>query len=162
MEDKEDTDCGSRCNLLDKKGDNIMSAFSWAILTAFVWGFVPLLEKMGLVKVAPLVGLFYRSLGVLIGILFLGIFLKPQEIKAIDLRSALLLIIGGFLASFAAQICFYHGLKIGEVSRVVPISGSYPLIAFVLGIIFLGESLSPAKIIGVASIILGIWVLKVA
>lgn len=139
-----------------------MSAFVWAILAAFIWGIVPLLEKLGLAKVEALAGLFYRCLGVVIGIVLLGVFiLKPQEIKSVDLRSALLLICGGFLASFVAQICFYHGLKLGEISRVVPISGSYPLIAFLLGIIFLGESLSPVKIIGVLSIVAGIWALKI-
>jgi len=138
-----------------------MSAFIWAVLAASIWGFVPLLEKLGLFKVEPLVGLFYRSIGVVIGILLLGVFiLKPQEIKSIDLRSAIFLILAGFLASFAAQICFYHALKIGEVSRVVPISGSYPFIALLLGIIFLGESLNPIKIVGMLSIVIGIWLLK--
>lgn len=139
-----------------------MNAFVWAIIAAFIWGIVPLIEKLGLSRVSPLAGLFYRSLGVVIGIILLAAFmLKPQEIKSVDLRSATLLILGGFLASFAAQICFYNALKLGEISRVVPLSGSYPLIAFFLGIIFLAESFSPLKLAGVSFIVLGIWVLKI-
>jgi len=138
-----------------------MSAFAWAILTACIWGVVPLLEKLGLAKVNPLVGLFYRCLGVVLGILLLGIFMvKPAQIKSVDLRSALLLISGGFLASFLAEITFYHALKVDEVSRVVPISGSYPLVAFILGIVLLGEAISPTKILGVLLIVAGIWTLK--
>jgi transporter family protein len=139
-----------------------MNAFVWALVTACIWGIVPILEKLGLSKVQPLVGLWYRCLGISVAFIVLGVFfLKPVQIKSIDARSALLLITGGFLASFAAQICFYHGLKAGEVSRVVPISGSYPLITFLLGVIVLGETVSLLKFIGVGLIVLGIWALKV-
>jgi len=139
-----------------------MNAFIWAILAAIIWGIVPLLEKLGLAKAEPLAGLFYRCFGVLIGLLLLGLFiLKPQEIKSVDSRSIIFLMLGGFLASFLAQICFYHGLKIGEVSRVVPVSGSYPLVAFLLGVLFLGEPINLIKAVGVLLIIAGIWALKI-
>lgn len=138
-----------------------MNAFWWAILTAVIWGCVPLLEKTGLVRTTPFVGLFYRSLGVIIGILILSLFMvKPQELKAIDLKSASFLILGGFLASFVAQLCFYHSLKIGEISRVVPVSGSYPLIAFLLGVLLLGEAMTLPKILGALLVVAGIAVLK--
>jgi len=138
-----------------------MNAFWWAILTAAIWGCVPLLEKMGLVRTSPLVGLFYRSLGVLIGIVMLSCFMvKPAQLKSIDLKSASFLILGGFLASFVAQLCFYHSLKTGEISRVVPVSGSYPLIAFLLGILFLGETLTLSKLVGVSLVVAGIIFLK--
>ena len=94
-----------------------MNAIIWALLSAFVWGIVPLFEKMGLIHVMLLTGLFDRCFGVIIGIILLGTFiLKPQDIKAVDLKSVLLLILSGFLASFVAQVFFYHGLKIDEVS----------------------------------------------
>jgi len=139
-----------------------MNQYMWAILTACVWGIVPLLEKAGLAKVSPFVGLFYRSLGVVLGLLIMGIFLvKPQQLKAVDGRSIMLLVLGGFLASFIAQICFYHGLKIGEISRVVPISGMYPLVAFLLGVLIFGESFNLVKMAGVGLIIAGVWALKI-
>lgn len=140
-----------------------MSAFWWAAVAACIWGFVPILEKLGLTKVDPLVGLFYRCLGVLVGIVILPIFfLKPAQIKSVDMRSALYLIAAGFLASFIAQIAFYNGLKLGEVSKVVPISGSYPFLTFLLGILLFGESMTAVKLIGVLLVVAGIWVLKVA
>ena len=96
------------------------------------------------------------------GVLLLSIFvLKPQEIKTVDSRSVIFLLASGFLASFLAQICFYKGLKIGEISRVVPISGSYPLMAFIIGVLFLGESINLTKLLGVALIVLGIWTLRI-
>lgn len=138
-----------------------MNALAWAVLAACIWGVVPILEKQGLVKVSPFAGLFYRSMGVIIGLFFLTPFLIiTKELKPADMRSAILLIISGLLASFAAQICFYNGLKYGEVSRIVPIAGSFPLIAFMLGLVFLGESISVMKVSGCALIISGIWMLK--
>jgi bacterial/archaeal transporter family protein len=139
-----------------------MNAFWLAITTAVIWGFVPLIEKIGLAKIDPMVGLFYRSIGVLLGFVILVFFMvKPDELKSVDLRSALLVMTGGFLASFVAQILFYQALKIGDMSWIVPISGSYPLIAFLLGVFILGESVTPVKIAGAFLIILGLWALKV-
>ena len=134
----------------------------WAISAAAIWGIVPLLEKLGLVTAKPLAGLFYRCVGVVVGFVWLAAFMvKPQELKSVDGRSIVLLMLAGLLASVVAQIAFYNGLKLGEVSRVVPISGSYPFIAFLLGIFFLGESVNLMKIGGVLLILAGIWLLKI-
>ena len=138
-----------------------MSYYWLAVLTSVIWGIAPIFEKVGLAKVAPLTGLFYRSLGVMLGLIMLAFFMvKPEEIKSADLRSIAFIMLGGFLASFVAQILFYHSLKIGDVSKVVPISGSYPLVAFVLGVILLGEAVTPIKMAGCLCVILGIWLLK--
>lgn len=138
-----------------------MNAFIWAVLAACVWGIVPIMEKIGLLKVDPFVGLFYRSLGVLVGLLFLTLFMvKPQQVKAVELKTVLILVASGFLASFVAQIMFYHGLKAGDVSRIVPVVGAYPLIAFILGIFVLGEALTVAKLVGVLLVVAGVWMLR--
>ena len=138
-----------------------MNYYWLAVLTSVIWGIAPILEKLGLSRVEPLIGLFYRSLAVLLGLIFLGFFMiKPHELRSADLRSIGLIMAGGFLASFVAQVLFYHSLKIGDVSKVVPISGSYPLVAFILGVILLGEAITPAKIAGCLCVILGIWLLK--
>ena len=138
-----------------------MNAFFWAILTAVIWGIVPIVEKLGLSKIDALPGLFYRCVGVFIGWILLGtLILKPQQIKSVDLRSVPWLILGGFLASIVGQIAFYHELKAGEITRIVPISGTYPLVAFILGVLIFGESISWVKLSGVALVIMGIWALK--
>jgi len=138
-----------------------MSAISLAILTAFIWGVVPLLEKMGLKEINPLLGLFFRCLGVGIGMVILGIFLfKNGLFKTTGIRQLLFLLTGGLLASVIGQIFFYLSLQKGEVSKVVPIAGSYPLISFILGIFLLKEPLTISKAIAIGFIILGIWLIK--
>ena len=138
-----------------------MNSFIWAVLTALTWGCVPLIEKMGLMKVEPLVGLFYRSLGVIVGITVLIIFKGPAIKNSFaHLQDGMAyLILGGFLASFVGQIFFYSALKSGEASKVVPISGAYPLVSFILGILFLSEKVTLAKISGVGLVLIGVVLL---
>ena len=56
-------------------------AFFFAILTALVWGVVPTLEKLGLARVQPNVGLLIRSTGVIFGAGLLLLF-KFNSIKS--------------------------------------------------------------------------------
>jgi bacterial/archaeal transporter family protein len=138
-----------------------MDAYMWALLTACIWGIVPILEKIGLDKVDPYVGVFYRCIGVIIGITVLGIFVvKPHQLKAVPPRSIIILIVAGILASFLAQITFYHSLKTGEVSRVVPIAGMYYLITFVLGILIFKEPLTLTKVAGIFMVASGVFLLR--
>ena len=140
-----------------------MNAFWWALLAACIWGFTSVIEKYVLFKIEPIPGLFYRCMGVLAGIFVMFAFmLKPSQLKGVDLRSASLLVIAGFLGSFVAFIAFYNGLKTGEMSLVVPVSGSFYLIAFLMGIFFLGESICLLKVTGVVLITAGIWLLGLA
>ena len=138
-----------------------MSAFWWAALTAGVWGVVPLLEKAGLSRMAPMTGVFYRSLGVALGFIILSIaWVKPGDVRSVDLRSAFLLMTGGLLASIVGQIFFYNALKLGEVSKMVLVGGSYPFVTFLLGILVFGESVSLYKVLGAALVMAGLFFLK--
>ena len=138
-----------------------MSGFWWAVCAAVVWGIVPFLEKAGLSGTKPLTGVFYRSLGVALGLIVLfPFFVKPDQVRSVDFRSSVLIMLGGFLASIVGQIFFYHGLKTGEVSRMVLIAGSYPFITFLLGVCFLHESFTLHKGLGGALILAGLWLLK--
>jgi bacterial/archaeal transporter family protein len=139
-----------------------MNPFLWAVVTAFIWGGVPILEKLGLARVSPYVGLFYRCLGVLMGIGLL-FFLDGKAIKAsfAEFHGGMAyLIAGGFLASVVGQICFYHGLKSGEASRVVTVAAAYPFLTFILGVIFLSEKLTLGKAAGVVFVLAGVFLLK--
>ena len=139
-----------------------MKAYYFALMTAVVWGIVPIMEKMGLARIAPMAGIFIRSFGVIIGISILAVF-NGEAIKIAlkaDPRTIVLLALGGVMASILGQIFFYHALKIGEASKLVPVAGTYPLFAFLLGVIFLGEGLTLTKAGGVVFVILGLVLLR--
>jgi len=139
-----------------------MKPFYWALGAAFIWGCAPILEKLGLAKAPVFAGLFFRSMGVVIGtgLLLVFKFGVIKESLVSPLQGWGLLIAGGFLASILGQICFYHALKDGEASLVVPLAASYPLIAFMLGTIFLGEKITLAKLSGMLLVVLGVFFLK--
>jgi len=138
-----------------------MSAFYYAILTACIWGMVPVIEKIGLGRVAPCVGLFYRGFGVILGMSMLGIFyaMSGVSLKA-DIKSIGFLAVGGLLASFVGQFFFYKALKLGEASTVVPVAATYPLVSFIIGVVVLQERVTLGKMFGIALIIAGIFFLK--
>ena len=139
------------------------AAFFWAILTAIVWGMVPILEKIGLAKIHPDTGLFLRCFGVVFGaviLLILKFDTLKLELSTISPRALIFLISAGILASFVAQLFFYRALKFGVTSKVVAISSMYPLVAFILALIFLGEKLTLIKFLGLCFVLLGVVLLR--
>lgn len=139
-----------------------MTAFSLAILTACIWGMIPMMEKHGLRSVSPDVGILCRSFGVILGLPLVFAFVPHwrAEMTAQNGKAIALLVLGGFLGSIVAQMVNYRALQLGDVSRVTPVAGSYPLIAFLLGIFVLGEALTPQKLLGVMLTVVGIGLLK--
>ena len=141
----------------------INSPFFWAILTALVLGMVPILEKSGISNISPASGLFIRCWGVIIGSLILILFRYRTlrlELSSVSFSTVFLLFLGGFLASIVGQLFFYRALKLGQASRVVPLAATYPLISFLLALLFLGEKITLHKILGVFFVILGVIFLK--
>ncbi len=139
-----------------------MKAFYFALITAVIWGIVPILEKMGVSRIMPLAGILIRSCGVIIGVSILAIFNNQAVRVALkaDPRTIFLLVASGFMASIVGQIFFYNALKTGEASKVVPVAGIYPLIAFLLGIIFLGEAFTASKAVGAILVVFGLFLLR--
>ena len=138
-----------------------MSAFLWALLTACIWGVVPLMEKVGLGAASPSVGVMIRSLGVVVGLVVFGWVWSPwAAMRTLGWPSILLLAGGGLLASFVGQLAFYRALKSGALSQVTPVAGAYPLVAALLGWSILREPLTPSRLVGVACVVIGVILLR--
>jgi transporter family protein len=139
-----------------------MKGFYFAILAAIVWGIAPIMEKIGLKNIEPLSGVLVRSSGIIIGAVIMSIFnigILKTALKA-DPKTIVFLFMGGILASILGQIFFYSALKHGEVSKMVPVAATYPLVSFLLGMLFFGESFTIAKGLGIGFIILGVFFLR--
>lgn len=103
-----------------------------------------------------------RCFGVIVGTVILALFntnLLKMALKA-DLKTMLFLIAGGIMASVLGQILFYSALKQGEASKLVPVAGMYPLVSFILGLIFLGETFTLSKGFGMVLVVLGVFLLR--
>jgi transporter family protein len=139
-----------------------MRPFYFAILAALVWGIAPVVEKIGIAKIEPMAGVIIRSFGVLLGAIILTAF-NSRLIKlalGADQKTIIFLILGGVIASILGQIFFYNALKHGEVSKMVPIAATYPLVSFLLGLLFFGESFTMLKGLGISFVILGVFLLR--
>ncbi len=138
-----------------------MEAFSLALLTAFIWGFVPFLEKVGLSSVEPTAAYLVRCSGVFLGVVILIAF-TPQfpSFGKMGIKSVFFLVLAGVLAGVVAQLIFYKALKAGDISMIIPITSCYPLFTFLLGWIFLGEEITLSKVVGMFLILGGILLLK--
>ena len=138
-----------------------MSAFLWAVLTAGIWGVVPLMEKIGLGNASPTLGVFVRSFGVVIGLVVFGALGSPwAALRTLHWSSIVLLAGGGLLASFIGQWAFYHALRSGAISQVTPVAGAYPLIAALLGWLLLHEPITLPRLLGVLCVSVGVWLLR--
>ena len=140
-----------------------MKGFWLAIITAVLWGSVPIMEKYGLGKgMNPMLGVVIRSIGIAVGALVLWAILarNPDYAKNVTWGTSMWLITGAALAAIVGQCFFYIALQNGDVSKIMPVAGSFPLISFVLGVLVLGEAVTIPKIAGVLCVVAGVILLK--
>jgi len=129
--------------------------------TALLWGATPILEKMGLVKVDPLVGVTIRSTIVTAGLLILTFLLgKGRALMSLDGKSIALFGASGMMAGLLGMWTYYTALKMEATSQIVPIAACYPLVTALLSVLILNEGFSVSRVIGTALIVSGIWLVK--
>ena len=61
-----------------------------------------------------------------------------------------------------ALILLYVALGLGDASKVVPVTAAYPAATVILAAIFLGEHISPARVVGMLLVVAGVVVLTAA
>ncbi|HOW27495.1 MAG TPA: EamA family transporter [Elusimicrobiota bacterium] len=139
-----------------------MTSFWIAIIAALIWGATAIVEKMGLRDADPMAGLWARCMGATAGILLLTAAWPPilQHVAKMGIRSFTLLATSGLAAAVVGQLFFYKALKTGEIGRITALSGSWPLVAFLLSLALGRESLTPQKFIGVVLVVAGMAFLK--
>ena len=131
------------------------------IITALLWGTTPILEKIGLARVDPLVGVTVRSIIVTAGLLILTFVLgKGRVLFQLDGKSVAFFGASGVMAGLLGMWTYYTALKLEATSRIVPIAASYPLVTALLSALILGEGLTLPRLIGTGLIVSGIWLVK--
>jgi len=131
------------------------------IVTALLWGTTPILEKIGLAKVDPLVGVTVRSIIVTAGLLILTFVLgKGRALFQLDGKSVVFFGASGVMAGLLGMWTYYTALKLEATSRIVPIAASYPLVTALLSALILGEGMTVPRLIGTGLIVSGIWLVK--
>jgi bacterial/archaeal transporter family protein len=132
------------------------------IITAILWGTTPILEKIGLGKTDPLIGVTIRSVAVTFALLIYLFFAgKIRQIFHTDLKTLAIFSVTGLIAGLFGMITYFAALKKGATSQIVPIAATYPLVTAVLSILVLGEAVTPIRLAGTVLIILGIWFVQI-
>lgn len=133
----------------------------WALFAALCFGIAPIFEKIGLTQAQPLAAVFVRAAITTIftgGCLFLQAGWAP--VATWSFKTWLAIIASGVIGVLMAQIFYFAALRGGDVGRVAPIAGAYPLFACILAAIFLGEKLTPGRVFGTVLVFLGILFLS--
>ncbi|MGN0490296.1 EamA family transporter [Ruminococcus sp.] len=124
----------------------------FAFGSAFFAGVTSILAKCGIRKTDSTVATAIRTIVVLI-FSWLMVFIvgSQNQLGSIDGKTLLFLILSG-LATGASWLCYFKALQLGDINKVVPIDKSSIILTIILAFIFLHESVSLTKAIGVVLI----------
>ncbi|MCU4138563.1 MAG: Riboflavin transporter RibN [Thermodesulfobacteria bacterium] len=128
-------------------------------LTILFWGITPIIEKIGLKSVEPLLALFIRTFSALIAIFLILLLSSSFNTSSLNFKNVGILSLSGILGGFLGMFTYFSLLKAKNASQIVPLTSTYPLVATFLAIIFLKEELTLFKILGTIFIVVGIYLL---
>jgi len=132
-----------------------------ALTTLVFWGIAPIFGKLGVAKINPYTALALRSFVVaiimLVIVLIRGGF---KDFASLDLKSVVFVGLEGIFASLIGHFAFYYALRLGDVSKVVPIVSAYSLITILAAVIFLSEKMTIYKGAGTLLVIAGVFLLR--
>lgn len=127
----------------------------FAILSAFFAAATAVLAKIGIDGVDSNLATAIRAMVVLLmawGIVFVTH--AEAGIGAISTKGWLFLILSG-LATGTSWLCYFYAIKMGDVSKVVPIDKCSLVITIILAALFLGEAFTWKTLIGSLMIVGG-------
>lgn len=130
-----------------------------AIMSAVFAAATAILAKIGIDGVDSNLATAIRTIVVLAlawGMVFLTN--SAGGISSISTRSWIFLILSG-LATGASWLCYFYAIKIGDVSKVVPIDKCSLVLTIIFAVIFLGEALTWKTVVGSILLLAGALVM---
>ncbi len=138
-----------------------MNWFGWALLSALFAGATAILAKIGVAGIDSNLATAIRTSVILLftwAIAFVTH--RPGWLSATSFRTWIFLICSG-LATGLSWLCYFRALQLGPASRVAPIDKLSVAFVIAFAAIFLGERLTPAKLLGGLLIVAGAIILAV-
>ena len=131
----------------------------YAFGSALFAGLTAILAKCGIRKTDSTVATAIRTVVVLAfswGMVFLvG---SEAQLAEISGRTLLFLVLSG-LATGASWLCYFRALQIGDLNKVVPVDKSSTVLTILLAVLFLHETLSWTRGIGMVCIAAGTYLM---
>ena len=125
---------------------------AFAFGSALFAGITSILAKCGIRKTDSNVATAIRTIVVLL-FSWLMVFIvgSAGSITQIDGSTFLFLMLSG-MATGASWICYFKALQLGNINKVVPIDKSSTVLTMLLAILFLGETVTVVKTLGIIGI----------
>ncbi|MGC3984078.1 MAG: EamA family transporter [Pseudorhodoferax sp.] len=131
----------------------------FAIVSMVFAGFTSVIAKLGLAGIPSDLGLAVRTCFVFVFVLVFAAAVVPAEqVRLLSWRNVLWLGLSG-VTTAGSWIFYYKAIKLGEVSTVALIDKGSVVVALLLAWLLLGESLTPAKLLGGAMMVGGLFVI---
>lgn len=131
----------------------------FAILSAVFAAATSIIAKIGIEGVDSNLATAIRT--VVVVAMAWGIVLVTHAetgLGTISTKSWLFLILSG-LATGASWICYFYAIKLGDVSKVVPIDKCSLVLTIILAAVFLGEAMSWKTLVGSILIVTGTMIM---
>lgn len=118
-------------------------------------GATAILAKVGVKNTDSDVATALRTLVVLL-FSWLMVFVTDSYIslESVSEKNLLLLVLSG-IATGASWLCYFKALQLGDVNKVTPIDKTSTVLTMILAFLFLGETLTITKFIGMVGILTG-------
>lgn len=137
-------------------------ALALSALTVFCWGLGAVFDKLALGHLPPR-EVFVARLYVAFTLLLIPMIVVWEPTRVALMRSdrrVLFYLLGSVVFTYGGMFIYYKALVLGEASRIVPFTATYPLLVFLLALIFLKESFSISALIGVFLVAGGAYLLS--
>ena len=127
----------------------------WALFSAFSAGATAVLAKKGVEEVPTNLATAIRVAFVCVFAGAIAVATGQTGVRAISPRA------WGFLAASAlgtgvSWLCYFKALSLGPVSKVAPVDKLSFVVAMVLSVLFLGETVGPKVVAGAVMIVAGV------
>ena len=130
-----------------------------ALLSAVFSSLTAIFGKKGLSGTDSHIATFIRTGMVLVYVWAFVFALGLQtQMPAIPASGLLFLLLSG-CATGASWLCYYKALSVGEVSRVTAVDKSSIILTMIIGMTFLGEGVTAAKLAGLVTIAAGTFLM---
>ncbi len=148
-------------------------ALLYALIAVLAWGLAPIFDKILNQGLSSWTAVLLRTMFVMVIIAIVairtgalteisGMFAEGEAAygEGNEPVSAWLIVVAALgsalLAGLIGQVAYYHALGYADVSRVVPITASYPMVAALTGIALFREPITVPKLVGTVLVVVGV------
>ncbi|MBP7796841.1 MAG: EamA family transporter [Elusimicrobiales bacterium] len=137
-------------------------AVVYLVIAILSWGLGAIFDKLTLRYLDALPAFYGRTM---IMIVFFLLFILTRFSKTVnDLvrapRISLLYISLSVIVSMLGVYTYLKAMSFSDASKIVPLSSIYPLVTFIVAVLFLGESFSFNRFLGTVFVISGVYLIS--